>query len=255
MQVGAQLYTVRDFIQTPPDISASLKKVAAIGYRYVQCSKLGPIDPHHLRDLLDENGLTCLVTHVDPERMLQNIAGVIEEHRIIGCPDIGMSIMPKRYWGSAAGVRALIADYRPVVQQILDAGMHFHYHNHDLEYIREEGRALLDILLEEWPEAHLLLCAFWTQAGGADPVQCLQTYGDRIKHVHLKDMSCGLRNGERVRLMQPVLEGNMDYRRLIDLCKEKGVEGLLVEQDDCNGLDPFECLKISFENLRGLGLC
>ena len=29
---------------------------------------------------------------------------------------------------------------------------------------------------------------------------------------------------------------------------------LLVEQDKCNGEDPFDCLKRSYENLRAMGL-
>ena len=42
-QVAAQLYTVRDFAKTPPEIATTLKKIRAIGYESVQISGLGPI--------------------------------------------------------------------------------------------------------------------------------------------------------------------------------------------------------------------
>ena len=257
MHIGAQLFTLRDFTQTPKDLAVTLRKVADIGYKYVHCSKLGPIDPHELRGLLDANGLTCTATHTDPERLLHDIDGVIAEHRVIGCQDVGMGMMPERYRGSLEGLRALIADYSPAVRRMGDAGLRFHYHNHDLEYQHVEGRALLDIMMEEWPEAHLLLCAFWVQAGGGDPIEWTQKYGPRIRQVHIKDMACSPRPiaaGQR-RIMTPVLEGNMNYRGILAACAEQGVAFAHVEQDDCNGEDPFACLRRSFENLRGLGYC
>ena len=256
MTIGAQLYTVRDFLRTPEEIAESLKKVAAIGYKTVHCSKLGPIDPRHLRDLLDANGLTCEITHIDPERLLQDIAGVIEEHRVLGCEDIGMSMMPERYRGSLDGLRALVRDYQPIAQTIRDAGMRFHYHNHDVEMIREGGRTLMEILLEELPDTYLLLCAFWLQVGGGNPIEWLHRYAGRIRVVHLKDMAVlpGATSVGKNRMMKPVLEGNMDYRGIIEACRETGVPYLMVEQDECEG-DPFEALAISFRNLHSLGLC
>ena len=34
-----------------------------------------------------------------------------------------------------------------------------------------------------------------------------------------------------------------------------GTHYMLVEQDDCNGEDPFDCLARSYKNLKALGLC
>lgn len=255
MNVGAQLYTVRQFTQTPEGIAETLKKVAAIGYRYVHCSKLGPIQPELLRDLLAENGLKCVVTHVDPERLLHETDDVIREHQIIGCNSVGMSIMPERYRGSLNGLQAMIADFRPAIRQILDARLSFHYHNHDIEFIRANGRTLLDILLESLPEINLLLCAFWVQVGGGDPIEWIHRYGKRITHIHLKDMAFGQGAVGQGRIMTPVLEGNMNYKGIIEACRQAGaVQNLIVEQDTC-ATDPFDCLKVSFENLSKLGLC
>ena len=51
--LAAQLYTVREFTKTPADIAATFKKVRAMGYRAVQCSGMGPIEPQELRKIAD----------------------------------------------------------------------------------------------------------------------------------------------------------------------------------------------------------
>ena len=38
MEIGAQLYTVRDYAKTTEDFAETLKKIADIGYRIVQVS-------------------------------------------------------------------------------------------------------------------------------------------------------------------------------------------------------------------------
>lgn len=252
MNIGAQLYTVRDFTQTEDGIASTLQKVHEIGYRFVHCSKLGPIDPSRLRGLLDQNELKCVVTHTDPERILSDVHGVIEEHRILGCDSVGLSMMPERYRGSLEGLRAMIRDYTPPVQSILDAGLTFHYHNHDIEFIRSGHATLLDILLSEMPDIKLMMCAFWVQVGGGDPIDWIERYGHRMRHVHLKDMATSPANVGAGRIMTPVLEGNMNYRGIVKACaKTRTIENLLVEQDSCDG-DPFDCLRVSFENLTAL---
>ena len=60
-QIAAQLYTLRDYLQTPKDIARTLAKVRKIGYRIVQLSGLEILysesDPRYLKAELD----TCWV--------------------------------------------------------------------------------------------------------------------------------------------------------------------------------------------------
>ena len=52
MEIGAQLYTVRDFCKTPEDFAETLKKVADIGYRTVQVSGTCAYEPEWLAEQL-----------------------------------------------------------------------------------------------------------------------------------------------------------------------------------------------------------
>ncbi len=63
MKLGAQLYTLREQLQTEEDVRVGLKKVAEIGYKTVQVSGVGPIDPKVLKSICDDNVLQIIVTH------------------------------------------------------------------------------------------------------------------------------------------------------------------------------------------------
>ena len=61
MEIGAQSYTVRKYCQTAEDLAATLEKIAAIGYRNIQLSAIGPIEPEVVKELCDRNGLRIVV--------------------------------------------------------------------------------------------------------------------------------------------------------------------------------------------------
>ena len=58
---------------------------------------------------------------------------------------------------------------------------------------------------------------------------------------------------ERQQRFAEVGEGNLNWPAILAEAERGGVEYLLVEQDDCYGRDPFECLATSRRNLMRLG--
>lgn len=70
----------------------SLKKVADIGYRYVQVSGTCNYEPAWLKEQLEKNGLCCVLTHTKPEKMLADPQKVAEEHSVFGCNYIGLAV-------------------------------------------------------------------------------------------------------------------------------------------------------------------
>ena len=63
MEIGAQLYTVRDYAKTTEDFAETLKKIADIGYRIVQVSGTCGYEPEWLAEQLKATGLKCVLTH------------------------------------------------------------------------------------------------------------------------------------------------------------------------------------------------
>jgi len=248
MNIGAQLYTVREFTQTAEDFAATIKKVADIGYKYVQISAIGPaISAQEVADTCKSNGLTIAITHTNPARIKDETEAVIAEHRIMGTSYIGIGAMPQGYERNAQGVRQFIADFTPAAEKIHAAGMTLMYHNHDFEFEKYDGKLMMDYLVEEFPKIGFTLDTYWVQAGGADPAAWLKKLSGRVNVVHYKDMAWA--GGKQ--LMAEVLEGNLNWERIFEASRAAGVKYAMVEQDDCYGADPFQCLKTSYDNLKG----
>ena len=53
--------------------------------------------------------------------------------------------------------------------------------------------------------------------------------------------------------MAVVGEGNLNFDRIFEKAQVADVRYMLVEQDDCGGEDPFDCLKRSYDHLRAYG--
>ena len=47
--------------------------------------------------------------------------------------------------------------------------------------------------------------------------------------------------------MAEIGQGNMNWQGIIEESVNAGIEHFIVEQDDCYGKDPFECLKTSYD--------
>ena len=49
------------------------------------------------------------------------------------------------------------------------------------------------------------------------------------------------------------MEGNLNWPAILKACQDLGIKYYIVEQDICQR-DPFESLKISYENLKNAGV-
>jgi sugar phosphate isomerase/epimerase len=250
--LAAQLYTVREFTRTAADFAASLKKIRNIGYTAVQVSAIGPIPEAEVKAVVDGEGLTICNTHIAYERLWNDLDAVIEQHRLWNCQHVALGSMPKGYREEGeAGYRRFAAEANRVGEKLHGAGLTFSYHNHSFEFERFGGRTGLAIIYEESDPRYLQaeLDTYWVQHGGADPVLWINRLAQRMPVIHLKDMAII----DNQQVMAEVGEGNLNWPGILAACQEIGVEWYAVEQDICRR-DPFESLKISYENLRAMGL-
>lgn len=250
MTLGAQLFTLRDYTQTEKDLDYSLGRVAEMGYKTVQISAIGPIPAETVRELCDRHGLEIVLTHTDPNRILNDTEAVIKEHEVMGCEYIGIGMMPKKYC-SPEWLWHFAEDYKEPAKKIAAAGKLLMYHNHNIEFQKFGGKLVLETLIESFAPEELgfTLDTYWVQMGGADVCDWLTRLKGRTPCVHLKDMA--VRGWDPI--MAPVMEGNLDFRKILRTLEEVGgVKHLLVEQDICEG-SPFDCLKTSYDNLHRLG--
>jgi len=174
---------------------------------------------------------------------------VIRDHDTLDCEYVGLG-----YWAFDAArddqtYERFAGLAVPMAKQLHDGGKYFMYHNHDNEFRRaEDGKLYLEKLAELLPPDLMgfTLDTFWVQAGGGDPAQWLEKLSGRIPCIHLKDFAFG-------RKMAVIGEGNINWDRVFEKAEAGGTQYMLVEQDDCNGEDPFACLARSYAFLKANG--
>lgn len=248
--IAAQMYTLRDFTQTPEGLRAAFLKLQDIGYKAVQISAIGPIDPQLVKQYADEAGLAICATHVSWDRLTNDLETLAAEHKLWNCQYIGLGGLPGEYQNSLEGYRTFARLASEIARTLKkEHGLQFIYHNHDFEFERVGGVTGIEVLLGE-SDADVLgfeLDLYWVQAGGGSPVDWVRKVQGRMQVVHLKDMAVI----GRQQVFAEIGEGNMNYKDIIQACRETGVEWYVVEQDVCR-LDPFESLEISLNYLQKL---
>lgn len=251
-KLAAQLYTIREFTQTAQDFAASMQKIAAIGYPAVQISAIGPIPHEEVWQIVSDNGLTVCNTHVRFDALQDNIDAVIAQHKLWQTPHVAIGSMPGPYReGGADGYKRFAADANVIGEKLHAAGLTFSYHNHSFEFERFGQRTGLDIIYDESDPRYVQaeIDTYWVQHGGGDPAAWIRKVANRMPVIHLKDMVVV----ENQPAMAEVGEGNMNFAAILAACVDAGVEWYAVEQDICRR-DPFDSLKVSYDNLRAMGV-
>lgn len=245
--IAAQLYTLRDFCKDEDGLKQSLQKVKEIGYQAVQVSGIGPIAPEAVKRIADEAQLRICATHVSFEALTKDFEATVAQHKLWDCKYVGLGGLPTEYRTSGEGYSDFVRQANVFAKKLAEHGLQFIYHNHHFEYTNFNGKTGMDILLEE-SDADTFgfeLDMYWVQAGGVNPVEMVHRVDGRMAVVHLKDMAIV----DNKQVFAEIGEGNMNFKEIIEACRQTDVEWYVVEQDVCLR-DPFESLAISFNYLK-----
>ena len=249
-QVGLQLYTLRD--QTEKDFLGTLRKVADMGYEYVEFAGYFDTSSADLNKVLEETGLKAVSAHVglnfnNPEQLEADLAVQIQYAKEIGLKYLITPWAPLPETPDMSDVKSLASTLERAARQVKEAGLTYGYHNHDFEFKLVEGKPLIDHLLELIP-ADLMIMEFdlgWVHMGGQSPAQYVERYAGRTPIAHLKDFGDGRRDTE-------VGSGVVAFQPVFDIAESSGIEYFIVEQEEFAG-SSLESAKISLDFLRSKG--
>lgn len=259
---GVQIYTVRNFIGTQEDYEASVKKIRAIGYDSIQAYGWKCSDEHN-RAFLAEQGLTLESVGGSYEEFLANpdsMKKAMEQAHFYGTDLIAFGTLPIPLRDRREGFLEYAAGINKICAELKKEDLHLIYHPHALEfYSLGGGENGFDLLFNETDPEGFWYCldTHWIQSGGKNPVDYLRKAKGRLPVVHFKDYKIigGAEPIEQVvKAFGEVGEGNLDWASIVPVCRELEVRAVIVEQDDCYGKDPFDCLKTSYQNLVKFGL-
>lgn len=239
--VALQLYTVRD--ETARDFAGTVRSVAALGYQGVEFAGYGGLPAQEMKALLAETGLRAVSTHVGLQALEQDLAKEIAYCQAIGCTFLVLPWLAPEL-RTLETFRQLAPRLNAFGRQCQEAGITFGYHNHDFEFVQQNGETFMDVLLKHTDSTFVKLESdvYWMAYAGVDPSTFLQQHAGRVPLVHLKDMT-------PERTFTEVGAGTLNIAHIIEVARVSGTQEFIVE-NDAPRLPSLESAKRSLENIR-----
>ena len=243
-----QLYTVRDL--TAKDFAGTVKKVAEIGYKYVEMAGYGNLpDAKAARKALDDAGLKACSGHYALDMLEKKFDQVKEDAETLGIDTVVCPFLPEDRRRDAKGYEAVAKVLETVGNQFHQFGIILGYHNHNFEFQKFGDKTGLDIIFEN-TSPHLVVAevdVYWVKNAGADPVALINKLGERVRLLHLKDLAGADKK------FAPVGTGSLDFKGILAAAERNGVRFGIVEQDQSYSTPPLDAIRTSLENLKKLG--
>ena len=255
-KISIQLWTFAEYIGFEEDEATIARteevfsRLSEMGYRNVEPFTLSGLSAEDYRALLDEYGLSASARHVNvgtPEEPV-DFEQILEDNATLGIKFFGSGATPdyetEEEW-------IAYAEYLNELGELArQQGQTLMVHNHNWEFQRVFGdRTAFDILVEHTDPKNVVFQVdlYWATNGGADPVELLERYGDRVQLFHVKDMAAGTFPGR----IEIVGEGIIDFPAIF-AAAQGPVRYYVVEHDprfDDPTFDPFEAAQKGFDYL------
>ncbi len=243
-QIAIQLWTVRR--PAADDLAGTLRAVAAAGYRHVEVAGLPPMPARELVQVLDDAGLDVAAAHTGVDRLRGDMAEVAGELAELRCPRAIVPWMPEADRTSVDAVRRFARELGALAARLADRGIRLGYHNHAFEFEPLDGTTAWDVLLAELPpHVEIELDVHWAAVGGRDPVAEIRATADRVRLLHMKDLTPGPPPRDA-----PAGEGTLPFPAIVDAARAVGVDWYIVEQDE--PADPLADVARALRYLREL---
>lgn len=258
-QIALTLYNLRDYCKTESDLATTFATIKKIGYNNVQISAV-PLEAEVIRKLLDEYELKCCATHDSFDLIFGDVNAICDRLDTLGCDYTALGSPPAAYY-SHEGMKLLAQKFSAQGEKMAARGKKIAYHNHHLEFCRCQGECtVLDTFYNntnpEFVQAELDL--MWIARAGASPVDYIKRLKNRVDIIHFKDFTItndGKNFWQNECTICEVGEGNLDWKNIVPECKNSGVKFYIVEQDEpFNNRNIFDSMKISFDNIKKMGI-
>ncbi len=259
--IGLQLYTVRDAMKADP--KGTLTKVAQIGYNSVESAGYTGeglfygMKPRDFSKVLKDNNLIMPSSHYRLGEELvdgKEVSGTIRhgwDKAVEDAASVGIKYMVCAYLSDIE--RGNLEHYQKVAESLNKAGeickrsgIQLCYHNHDFEFIAQDGKLPYDILLNTTDQnlVKMEMDLYWVTKAGKDPIALFKAHPGRFYLWHVKDMA-KTENKE----FTEVGNGIIDFKSIFANAKLSGMKYFFVEEDICPG-SPFDSIKNSLSYIK-----
>lgn len=258
-KISLQMYTLREHTKTPEQLKNTIEKLSAIGFRKLQYSVPESFDCREVKRIFDEYGMENDSVYCPCLTLERKTADILAQCELFDTPYVRINSIPSGLSDCPAGYKMFAHYLNEAGAELKRHGKKILYHFHAFEFIRFGEERGIDIFLRESDPAlvGILPDTHWIQSGGDSVMGFLHTYRDRYDYIHCKDFAIGRRSATvEARPIQfaPVGEGNLNWHEILPFCRAQQVSSYAIEQDDCYGRDPFDCVRSSFDFLKRMGV-
>ncbi len=258
--IGLQLYTVRDAMASDP--IGTLAKVAAIGYNsvegatYTGTEKFYGMSPKDFKAVLNNNGLKMQSSHYrlgeqqEGDKIVQGTIlhdwdRVVDDAATLGLKYMVCAFLTPSERGSLDHYKYVADQLNIAGERCKKSGIQLCYHNHNFEFIKQDGKYPYDILLGSDKDlVKMEMDIYWVTKARQNPISLFQAHPGRFPLWHVKDMDRTPEEG-----FAAVGTGIIDFKEIFRHKKEAGLKYFFVEQDNCPG-SPFISIQESYSYIK-----
>ena len=250
---GIQLYSVRDEMNKNP--KKTLKKLSKYGYKYIEGYEgdLGlfwGMSNIEFKKYLDGLGMKMIASHCGETDNFESFKMKCAKAAEIG---VDYLICP---WADGKrtvdGFKFIAETFNKCGRIAKQSGINFAYHNHGYSFEKVNGIYLQDVLMNETDKSFVdyEMDIYWLVAAGEDPIKWFDKHPDRFKYCHIKDY---LKIDEKPGYESCTLgRGIIDFSTIINHGKKRGLEMLIVEQEDYRDTTQMESAKDNVSYMQNL---
>ena len=236
---GLQLYSVRDDAQA--DHIATIKKLAAMGYKNVEFAGYYGMSGTEMKSLLDDLGMQGISSHVgyhlfaDPDSFKREV----EFNHAVGNTDI---VLPHYSFPDEEAAKASVDNIGAMMEAFKKEGFRFGYHNHAHEFHKfESGKCPMDYI-RSINGIMLQPDVFWVKTAGVDPIEFIRENSGRVISIHMKEYAADGSNAE-------LGNGILPWQDIMAKAAKAGATTGIIEQEQYS-CAPIDSVKICIDNLN-----
>jgi sugar phosphate isomerase/epimerase len=250
LPVALQMYTLRD--DSARDFAGTLKQVADIGFAGVELAGLGGHTADEVRSILDDNNLLVCGAHIGLDLLENSFDQVVSDALALGYEYVIVPYLSDDRRKSLDDYKRLAAELNSLGERLKPNNLTLCYHNHDFEFNKFGSDVYAyDVIFGDTDPSlvKVEMDAFWVVKAGESPAAYLEKYAGRVPLIHVKDMTAAPES-----TFAEFGEGVIDFTPIFEAAAVGGTEYYIVEQDRTFNHAPLESVRISFENLRKIGM-
>jgi sugar phosphate isomerase/epimerase len=259
--IGLQLYTVRDAMQKDP--AGTLAKVKQIGYNSIEAATYTGsqlfygMDAKTFAETLKQNNLIIPSAHyrLGEEKtngadtkgtMLHEWDKAVDDAAAVGIKHMVCAWLSESERGNIDHYKQLAANLNKSAEICKKAGIQLCYHNHDFEFVEQDGQLPYNIILDNTDKdlVKMELDLYWITKAKHDPIEMFKQHPGRFPLWHVKDM-----DKTPQQAFTEVGNGTIDFKKIFENATIAGMKYFFVEQDKCPG-SPFDSITTSYNYIK-----